>query len=75
MAARALRHDTPNNRPLTASQRRSALRKIDKLTAQNPLRRVRTHCCGWVRDPLAQVGDWVWCDTHSDTTRVIEVAE
>lgn len=61
--------------PLTASDRRQARRQLAKAQRQNPLRRVRITCCGWVRDPIAQVGDWLWCEKHKDKYRVGEVAE
>ena len=58
---------------LTAADRRRAERRIARQVAKNPLRRVRIDCCGWVRDPLAVVGDWVWCETHADQARVLEL--
>ena len=59
---------------LTPQQRKLALAKIKKMQRDNPLRRVKVACCiGWRRDPLAEVGDWIWCDTHQDKSRVIEV--
>ena len=61
--------------PLADSERRRAARKIAKAQQRNPLRRVRLSCCGWVRDPIAAVGDWLWCDKHEDKARVVEVAE
>ena len=64
-------------RILTEQQRRAAARKLRRRTAANPLRRVLLTCHGWVRDPSAVVGDWLFCE-HADCgdlRRVIEVAE
>ena len=49
-----------------------ALRKIER---SNPLRRVSIDCHGWLRDALAQVGEWVWCEQCGDWARVETVVE
>lgn len=60
---------------LSAEQRREAARKIRARQAENRLRRVRLACHGWVRDAVANEGDWVWCEGCADLRRVDEVAE
>lgn len=61
---------------LNAEQRERALRRLARTTQRNPLRRVRLACCEpAVRDALAQRGDHVWCDTHEDFARVVDVTE
>lgn len=67
-------NDARNN-GLSAADIRRAERKLARTQAKNPLRRVFLTCHGWVRDPLAQVGDWLWCDECADNRRVTEVAE
>ena len=67
------RHPRTGRVVLTPADRRRAERRIARQVAKNPLRRVRIDCCGWIRDPLAVVGDWVWCDTHADQARVLEL--
>lgn len=62
-------------KPLTPTQIKQAQAALKKAQEENPLRRVRTQCCGWVRDPLAITGERVWCDTHADWTLVVEHAE
>lgn len=63
-------------RELTAQQRRQAQRRLARRTAKNPLRRVRLACEERSqRDPVAVVGDHVWCETHNDFARVISVVE
>jgi hypothetical protein len=40
------------------------------------LRRVELACGhGWIRDPVAGVHDWVWCDQCADWARVQRVEE
>jgi hypothetical protein len=47
-----------------------------RVRPDNPLRRVRVHCCeGWRRDADATVSTWVWCAKHADWARVTELAE
>jgi hypothetical protein len=61
---------------LTAAERRTASRKLERRRRTNPLRRVRLACCQqWIRDPVAVVGDWLWCDADADLGRVDELAE
>lgn len=60
---------------LTPAQKAAARRNVEKIRRNNPLRRVRTDCCGWVRDPLAITGERVWCEHHADWTLVVEHAE
>jgi hypothetical protein len=61
---------------LSAAERRTASRKLARRSKANPLRRVRLSCCHqWVRDPIAVVGDWLWCETDGDLGRVDELAE
>ena len=49
---------------------------LAKRTARNPLRRVRLECeTTSTRDPIAVVGDHVWCETHGDFARVVSVVE
>lgn len=60
---------------LNQAQRREAIRRAKEIARSNPLRRVRITCHGWVRDPMAVVGDWLWCETCADSSRVIEVVE
>jgi hypothetical protein len=61
---------------LTDAQRRQAARELAKATARNPLRRVRLSCRHlWIRDPVAVLHDWMWCDRCADNRRVTEVVE
>jgi len=62
---------------LTERQRQAAQRRLRRQQQRNPLRRVRLDCHGWVRDPSAVVGDWLFCE-HADCMdirRVVDVAE
>ena len=43
--------------------------------AASPLRRVLFDCHGWVRDTGALTGDWVWCNSCGDFTRVTAVED
>lgn len=43
--------------------------------ATSRLRRVQLACHGWVRDPAASKGEWIWCEACSDWARVSAVAE
>lgn len=52
-----------------------AQKKLKKMTQANPLRRVFLDCHGWRRDPVATVGDWLWCDSCEDHGRVQKVVE
>jgi hypothetical protein len=54
------------------NKNKDALRRVEK---KNPLRRAFTDCHGWVRDALAQKGEWLWCEPCSDWARVTAVAE
>jgi hypothetical protein len=55
---------------------RAAALAETRVRADNPLRRVRVHCCeGWRRDADATLNTWVWCDEHADWARVTELAE
>jgi len=66
-----------NTRLTRAQLRRNPelARRLARRAEPDRLRRVRIACCpGWRRDPHAAVGDWVWCEEHSDFGRVIEVA-
>jgi multidrug resistance efflux pump len=64
-----------SSQELTAKQVQAAKATLSQAKKDNPLRRVRTSCCGWVRDPLARTGERVWCDAHADWTNVVEHAE
>jgi hypothetical protein len=67
---------TTRREDLTAEQRERALRRLARQTQRNPLRRVRLACCELsVRDAVAQLGDHVWCETHADFARVVDVVE
>ena len=74
MTARSITRTT-STRQLTAAATSRARHRLDRQTARNPLRRVRTDCHGWVRDASAAVGDWVWCTSCADWRRVTELAE
>lgn len=66
----------PRTPELTPSQARAAHRRIARSTAKNPLRRVHLDCeLNAQRDPLAQVGDRVWCSTHQEFAVVVRVVE
>jgi hypothetical protein len=44
--------------------------------ASSQLRRVELACGhGWIRDSVAAVHDWVWCDQCADWARVQRVEE
>lgn len=60
---------------LTDKQKSKGARTLARKQAHNPLRRVSLQCCGWVRDPVGVIGDHIWCDTHADFARVVDVAE
>jgi len=60
---------------LNDGQRRAAARKVARVAATNPLRRVRLDCHGWVRDSSAVAGDWLWCDACADLRKVLELKE
>lgn len=60
---------------LTDAQRAAANRRIRSATKSNPLRRVLLECHGWVRDPLAAKGDFVWCGECADWAKAVDVAE
>ncbi len=46
------------------------------MRATSRLRRVDLGCGhGWVRDPVAGLHDWVWCDQCADWARVQRVEE
>jgi hypothetical protein len=60
---------------LDPAQRKKAIEKAKKIANENRLRRVKLACHGWVRDPMAVVGDWIWCEECSDTRRVSQVVE
>jgi len=61
---------------LTPVQQRKARAEIARRRCSNPLRRVQLSCCtGWVRDPMAMVGQRVWCDHHCDWADVVAVDE
>lgn len=68
---------TTRSRRLERGAARQAQRRLDRQLARNPLRRAMLTCHGWVRDPSATVGDWLWC-AHADCgqwRRVVDVAE
>jgi hypothetical protein len=52
-----------------------AQKKLQKIERKNPLRRVSIDCHGWVRDALAQLNEWVWCESCGDWRRVTSVVE
>lgn len=59
---------------LNAAQRAAALRALRQARRDNPLRRVRLSCCAmWVRDPVAQAGDRMWCERCASWTAVAEL--
>ena len=61
---------------LSPAQKKEALKKIEKMKQANRLRCVRLACCvPWLRDPLAQKGDRMWCETHADWSKVVDVKE
>lgn len=66
-----------NHRPeLTDEQRRKAEYKISKANKKNPLRNVTLNCCGMPqRDPVAQEGDWIWCERCNDWGKVGQVRQ
>jgi hypothetical protein len=65
---------TRNN---TKSARRApAGRTGQPVRAASRLRRVELGCGhGWVRDPVAGVHDWIWCDNCADWARVQRVED
>lgn len=73
---RIVNQSLASHRELDQAQRQRAERRLARQAQRNPLRRVRLACCERaVRDPVAQVGDHVWCDTHADFARVVAVVE
>ena len=67
---------TPHSRQLGADERRRAERRLSRRQAANPLRRVLLACeTTYVRDPVAVVGDHLWCEAHADFALVLEVVE
>lgn len=67
---------TTTHAPLSGRDARRAARWIARSTARNPLRRVRVACEEQAqRDPLASLGDRVWCERHADWATVVEVTE
>lgn len=61
---------------LSPAERKKAEKLLRKMEQKNPLRRIQVECCvGWRRDPSARAGEWVWCDQHSDWTRVIKAED
>jgi hypothetical protein len=61
---------------LTETDRRRAKARLARRVERNPLRRVQLACeVKAQRDPLAVVGDLVWCDPHEDFARVVAVTE
>ena len=56
--------------------RRRAQARLDRQAATNRLRRVHLACeTSGQRDPIARVGDLVWCNQHGDFARVVSVVE
>jgi hypothetical protein len=67
---------TASHAGLSARDAERAQRRIARTTARNPLRRVHLTCEPVaVRDPLARLGDRVWCDGHADWATVVDVIE
>ncbi|MFC4616414.1 hypothetical protein ACFO3K_16930 [Cellulomonas algicola] len=67
---------TATHAPISDADARRAARRLARTAARNPLRRVRVDCEPHaVRDPLATLGDRVWCDAHADWATVVEVTE
>jgi hypothetical protein len=67
---------TPHPRQLAADERRRAERRLSRRQAANPLRRVLLACeTTYVRDPVAVVGDHLWCEAHADFARVVDLVE
>jgi hypothetical protein len=63
-------------RELTRAQQTEARRRLRRAAHANPLRRVTPGCCGVAaRDPLARVGDRVWCERCGDWASVVTVVE
>lgn len=61
---------------LTPAQERAARARLARHERANPLRRVLLACeTRYQRDPVAVVGDHVWCDTHGDFARVVRVVQ
>ena len=54
---------------------KNAQKALRKIESKHRLRRAFVDCHGWVRDALAVVGDWVWCEPCSDFRRVERVEE
>lgn len=73
---RVLSGSDRTRRRLTPAQQARGRARLARTTAANPLRRVRLACeTTSRRDPVAVVGDHVWCDTHGDFARVVTVIE
>lgn len=61
---------------LTAADRRRGASRLARKAHRNPLRRVTLACeTAAQRDPIAQVGDHVWCDNHAEFALVVKVVE
>lgn len=69
------RLSAPSTPTLSAAQRRAGTRKLARAARSNPLRTVRLSCHGPVRDAVAIVGDWIWCETCADLAPVVSVRE
>ena len=64
------------DKKITSKEYKEGIGKMKAIQRSNPLRRVQSKCRhGWVRDPQAKIGDWLWCSTCDDLSRVIEVVE
>jgi hypothetical protein len=58
------------------ARRVPAARTGKPVRASSALRRVDLGCGhGWVRDPVAALHDWIWCDRCADWARVQRVEE
>ena len=63
---------------LDAADKADARKKLAQLKSANPLRRVKLNCrthVGWVRDPIAEKKDRIWCPTCNDWATVIDVEQ
>lgn len=74
--ARIINRNYEDTRALTDEQRKDARRKLRATQNKNRMRRIRLACDDRAtRDPSAQLGDHVWCETHSDWAQVVNVTE
>lgn len=61
---------------LSERQRQLATRRLARAAGKNALRRVHLACdTSGTRDPVAKVGDRVWCERHGDFAVVVAVVQ